>query len=267
MTKEESTYLLFLHCLLKAVPGLGNFLHATGTDNKSALANAIALGSPQSHPLLCYLHSKKNVKEKLRRLGLSQALSGRIIEDIYAKGTGLLWSDSKKEFDPRVAHLIQDWHPLEALERKEPEFVEYFRKCKLEDMRERMAKYVVHELMLGEEPYLQNISEAMNSMLKEWNNFILQELDRFVLSLYDFQESHMETELAWFGLSDKWEVSDAFKQHMPRQEYGEMTVEERKNVMKQISKLSQTHMPTSSLHQAHQVLSPAHHPLIIKQFC
>ena len=238
MTKEESTYLSFLHCLLRAVPGLGNFLHATGTDNESALRNAIAAGCPQSHPLLCYLHSKKNVKEKLRRLGLSQALSDRIIENIYAKGTGLLWSNSKKEFDARVAHLMQDWHRLEASERKEPEFVEYFRKCKLEDMRERMAKYVVHELGLGEEPYLQNISEAMNSMLKEWNNFIPQESDRFVLSLYDFQESqNMETELVWFGLSDKWEVSDAFKQHMPRQEYGEMTVEERKNVMKQISKL------------------------------
>ena len=29
-------------------------------------------------------------KENLRSLGLTQALSGRIIEDIYAKGNGLL---------------------------------------------------------------------------------------------------------------------------------------------------------------------------------
>ena len=150
------------------------------------------------------MHSKKNVKEKLRRLSLSQALSGRIIEDIYAKGTGLLWSNSKKKFDARVAHFMQDWHRIEASERKEPEFIEYFRKCKLEDMRERMAKYVVHDLGLGEEPYLKNISEAMNSMLKEWNNFIAQELDCFVLSLYDFQESQdMETELA-FPTSGKY---------------------------------------------------------------
>ena len=47
---------------------------------------------------------------------------------------------------------MQDCHQLEASE-KEPEFVEYFCKCKLEDMRERMAKYVVHELELGEEQY------------------------------------------------------------------------------------------------------------------
>ena len=77
MTKDESTYLSFLHCLLRAVPGLGNFLHTTGTDNKSALRNATASGFTQSHLQLCDLHSKT-----LRRLGLSQALSGRIIEDI-----------------------------------------------------------------------------------------------------------------------------------------------------------------------------------------
>jgi len=64
MTKDESTYLSFLHCLLRAVPGLRNFLHSTGTDNESALRNAIAEGFPQSHPLLCDLQSKKNIKEK-----------------------------------------------------------------------------------------------------------------------------------------------------------------------------------------------------------
>ena len=51
---------------------------------------------------------------------------------------------------------------------------------------------------------MQNIPEAVNAMLKEWNNFVPQELDRFVVSLYEFVESNtMETELAWFGLSDK----------------------------------------------------------------
>ena len=84
---------------------------------------------------------------------------------------------------------MQDWHTLESSEHKEPEFVEYFCNLQLEDMRERMAMYVVHELGLGEEPYLQNIPEAINAMLKQWNNFIPQELDRFVVSLYDFKES------------------------------------------------------------------------------
>ena len=63
MTKDESTYLSFLHCLLRAVPELGNSLHATGKDNESSLHNAITAGFPQSHPLLYYLHSTKKSKK------------------------------------------------------------------------------------------------------------------------------------------------------------------------------------------------------------
>ena len=62
--------------------------------------------------------------EKLGRLGLSQALSERILEDLYAKGTGLLWSYSKEEFDSRVQVLTGDWHRLESPEHNDPEFVD-----------------------------------------------------------------------------------------------------------------------------------------------
>lgn len=47
------------------------------------------------------------------------------------------------------------------------------------DLKDRMAKYVMQELALGEEPYLQKILEALNAMLKEWNNLVNQELDQF----------------------------------------------------------------------------------------
>lgn len=240
MTKEESTYLSFIHCLLRTVPGLGQFLHATGTDNETALRNAVSAEFYRSHPLLCYLHSKKNVKEKARQLGLSQSLTARILEDLYARKSGLVWSSSKEEFDTRVQGLLQEWETLESSERKGPaKFGDYFCQFKLEDMRERMSKYVMEGLGLGEEPYIQNIPESVNSMIKEWNNFVPKDLDQFVLSLYDFVESfQMEAELAWFGLSQKWEVHEMFQQHMPKQAYGEMSVEERKTAIKQANKVS-----------------------------
>ena len=81
-----------------------------------------------------------NNTEKLGHLGLSQALSERILEDLYAKGTGLLWSYSKEEFDSRVQVLTEDWHRLESPEHNDPEFVEYFCKSKLENTKDRMAK-------------------------------------------------------------------------------------------------------------------------------
>ncbi|KAL9977375.1 hypothetical protein ACROYT_G014767 [Oculina patagonica] len=79
MTKEEATYLSFLHCLLREVPGLSQYLHATGTDNEVALRNATAAGFPNASALLCYLHSKRNVKAKLKELGVSH-YSGQIPE-------------------------------------------------------------------------------------------------------------------------------------------------------------------------------------------
>lgn len=56
MTKEESTYLSFLHCLLREVPGLSQYLHAYGTDNEAALVNALAAAFPNGKGLLCYIH-------------------------------------------------------------------------------------------------------------------------------------------------------------------------------------------------------------------
>lgn len=37
MTKEECTYLSFVHRLLREVPGLSSYLHATGTDDETGL--------------------------------------------------------------------------------------------------------------------------------------------------------------------------------------------------------------------------------------
>ena len=120
MTKEEATYLSFIHCLLREVPGLSHYLHATGTDNELALRHATTTGMPNASALLCYLHSQRNVKAKLKELGISQSLNTKICRDIYAKGSGLLWSDSKVQFDERVEMLLEEWERLESLERRGP---------------------------------------------------------------------------------------------------------------------------------------------------
>ena len=69
--------------------------------------------------------------------------------------------------------------------------------------------------------------ESLNRMIKEWTNFVPQDLDKFVLLMYSFVESFdTETELAWFGISNKWEVREGFVQHMPRVHHVSMTAEE-----------------------------------------
>lgn len=59
MTKEEGTYLSFIHCLLREVPGLSQYLHATGTDSELALRNATAAGMQNAFALLRYLQASR----------------------------------------------------------------------------------------------------------------------------------------------------------------------------------------------------------------
>ena len=239
LTKEETTYLSFIHRLNREIPGLSEHLHATGTDDERALRNALAAGFRHAAPLLCYIHSERNVRAKARKLGLSSVLVERICQDLYRHGSGLIWSSSRQEFDVRAAALMEEWETLERSEKGGPPmFAEYFRAHKLDDMQARMSRFVMKGLGLGDKPYQQNIPECINDMLKDWSNFVPQDMDKFIVSLYDFVESFdQEEELAWFELSDKWEICPQFQQHLANKSHGEMTPEERKSFMEKVYKV------------------------------
>lgn len=239
MTRDESTYLSFIHCLIREKPGLSEFLHATGTDDERALTNALAAGFRNAAPLLCYIHSQRNIKEKCRKLGLSSSLVSRICQDLFQPRRGLIWSSSLEEFDRKSTLLMSDWDTLERSEKSGPSaFTQYFRDHKLDDMRSKMAAFVVKDLGLGDKPYEQNIPESVNDMLKDWMKYIPQEMDRLIVNLYDFVQSFdQEEEMAWFQLSDKWEVSQQFKCHLPSKGHADMSLEERKAYIKKVRKL------------------------------
>lgn len=94
----------------------------------------------------------------------------------------------------------------------------------------------MQDLGLGNEPYHQNVPESSNRMMKEWTIFVPQHLAIFVLSLYSFVESFdTETELAWFGISDRWEVREGFVQHIPQVPHVSMTAEVRKDALKKVT--------------------------------
>ena len=75
-------------------------------------------------------------------------------------------------------------------------------------------------------------------MIKEWTNFVPQDLDKFIISICDFAESfEIETESAWFGISEKWEVKESYRQHMPKVPHGATTMDEWKATRKRVSKI------------------------------
>ena len=74
----------------------------------------------------------------------------------------------------------------------------------------------VSNLGLGDAPYTQNMVESVNDLIKDWRNFTAQDMDKLVVALYEVIASFdEEEELAWFGLSEKWEVKVEYQHLRP----------------------------------------------------
>ena len=232
LTKDYQTYLSFVHRLVREVPGFSSHLHVYGTDSEDALA-----GFQGASHLLCYIHCKKNVPQKMRQIGLSQGLTNRISADLFGKG-GLVWSNSVEEFENRTANLIVEWDALERSERQgDPQFSSYFLTHKKDDMKGKICKFVVKVLGLGDDPYTQNIPESVNDVIKDWNNFKSQDMDKLILALYDLVHSfNEEEELAWFGLSEKWELRAEFQNLQPSP-FSSLTPGERQKEMTRVRRI------------------------------
>ncbi|CAB3990896.1 Hypothetical predicted protein, partial [Paramuricea clavata] len=187
MTKDQQTYLSFVHRLVREVPGLSKFLHAYGTDSEDALTNALAAGFPSSAHLLCYIHCKKNVQEKCKQIANCLDLFGR---------HGLLWCQSSELFVKQTTQLVEKWDALESNERKK------------QDMKSKMCRFVV-----------------------------TQDMDKLIMSLYELIGSFdEEEELAWFGLSEKWEVRAEY-QHLRPKGFSNMTPDQRQGEITKMRKI------------------------------
>ena len=186
----------------------------------------------------CYIHSERDVKEKARQLGLSQQVTNQIVKYVYAK-PGLIWSHSREEFERQLSALHEKWNAMETSERVgKPRFSEYFNRNKVEDIQNCTARYVTEGLGLGEEPYQQNVPESMNDMMKSWISLVPLEMDSFIISCFDFVESFdYEEELAWFWISEKWQVKQDYRRFMPKIACDEMSSEERTKEMKRVRNL------------------------------
>ena len=108
----------FVHRLVREVPGFAKFLHVYGNDSEEALINSLAAGFQCSSHLLCYIHCKKNVQQKMKQIGLSEDLAKHISSAVFGK-SGLAWSASAAEFEQQVKTLVKEWDDLEQHEQKE----------------------------------------------------------------------------------------------------------------------------------------------------
>ena len=102
--KTFSTYLFFAFSLIGLRPDLSK-LKCFGTDGEEGLYTAFKQACPEAIHLLCSLHCRRNIKDKLRELQVGGDKQEIVLADIFGKQfgsqqvEGLIDSEDEKEFE------------------------------------------------------------------------------------------------------------------------------------------------------------------------
>ena len=166
--KTFESYFTLPHNMLRHNRNIAQ-LKTFGTDAEVNAVHAFKTCFPNADHLLCWIHSKDNVKRRLADLKLR--FTKNYINEIFGEKSGnlkikgLLDSESQEEYE-------SEWNRLEKIwlnrEKGSDKFVSYLQKHKKENWLESMVHFVRKTNGLGEpaEEYNQNANECINSVLQ-----------------------------------------------------------------------------------------------------
>ena len=215
MLKEGTTYLTLFQKLTAQLPGLKLHLQGYASDSEQALRNALAQEFSNAVSFLCGIHAKRNLSDKCQNLGLSKELTSTIIKDIFGAG-GLVYCQDRLSFDTMCTHLQKKWDDLEKNEKHVPSFSKYFMKYKMNDIYDHVRVPLSVECGFGDKLISTNPIEAINSVIKRWNNFQAADMASFLDDIKDcINEQFTSVQRAYFNLPSPYTV---------RQEYAKYTI-------------------------------------------
>ena len=80
---------------------------------------------------------------------LSSALVSHICEVLFKATSGLIWAGSLEKFNSKATALMEEWETLERSEKTGPPAIpQYFRTHKLDEMRTKVAAFILKDLGL-----------------------------------------------------------------------------------------------------------------------
>ncbi|XP_066921304.1 uncharacterized protein [Clytia hemisphaerica] len=170
--KMFSSYHYFSSSLVGIHPELSE-LKCFGTDGEATLQSAFSKTFPFSDQLRCFIHSKRNVEEKLKELALPMTSKQTIIHDIFGKveGThkieGLAHAPDANMFDIYVESIKNKWDDIElphVPKNQSPKFHEWFTKNVVPYMRSHMLTNIRQRNGISED-FSTNQSESLNAKI------------------------------------------------------------------------------------------------------
>jgi len=157
--------------------GLSCQLHgvqAFGTDGEQALIDAFCHEFSSSRHLTCFIHVKRNIKEKCVECNLSGDLCQQIQDDVFGRNIGGTYLEglvdaSDSDYDEKFDAIVESWlnTSLPSLANIS-KFVDWFIANKKSAICDTMSLSVRQECGLGcpPEPFTTNSSESINVVLK-----------------------------------------------------------------------------------------------------
>ena len=164
-------------------------LRVFGTDGQASMVEAFSHCFPNALHLRCFLHFRKNIKEKMKEYGIPSHVSDEFVADIFGRHSGMKYeeglvdSTSVGDFNNRLEACKDVWNSRETpyAPLGGPQFYNYFVRYKANEVCHNMRKDLREEAGLGSppQPFTTNASESLNAMMKrkvdykesEWPTF------------------------------------------------------------------------------------------------
>jgi len=134
--KSFATYLFFASSVIGQCRQLEG-VRALGTDGELTLIDAFKHEFGFAQHMTCFIHVRRNVKDKLRECNIPTQLSTNILDDIFGKKLGSVYieglvdAQDSSDFQEKVARLIEKWQDIALPSSGNMErFITWFQNCK-----------------------------------------------------------------------------------------------------------------------------------------
>jgi len=165
-SKTFESYFTLPSTMIRLRPGLSD-LKTFGTDDEANVYKAMGTCFLKSNHLLCFIHGKDNISEKLSQLGAEDV--DKYVEEIFGvkvgdtKVKGLVDCESEEKFERRWEELVRVW----KTRTNGNATIKYLLTYKKEKIKRHMLLPIRQKSGLGYEEYDQNCNECINSVLKK----------------------------------------------------------------------------------------------------
>ena len=236
--KMFAAYLFFASTLVGLCRPLQG-VRAFGTDGEQALAEAFGHEFAFSQRLTCFIHVKRNVKDKCNEFHIPSDVSQKILDDIFGAKLGgvfvegLVDASGDDDFQRKLDDVILSWQNCSVPSSANiTSFVQWFVTNKSRVIRDSMLKPIREECGLGcpPEPFTTNTSESINAMLKRKLDYKQSELPAFIDKVKELvNEQQKELERAVIGRG-KYQLKQQYQYlQVTESKWFLMTEEQRKN--------------------------------------